>query len=432
MKVHLSYGENGLDVDLPAQTDVIMPKDVEPLTDPPAALREALAGPIGSPPLAELVGPDDHVAIVFSDLTRPAPNRLTAPELLRVVEGRGVPRERITLVVGTGLHRQMSRPELERLLGPEIVRDYRVAVHDSQDPDSLTFLQRYPGERRGGIYLNSHYMRASVRIVTGFVEPHIFAGYSGGGKGVLPGIAAAHNIMRNHTAANLLDPKATFCVGAGNPIFEEMRSVALASEPTFLCNVTLSADRRVTGFFCGELAAAHDAAMAEVDRAALRPVPHEYDIVVTTNGGYPADLNVYQSIKGMAAAARAVRRGGAIVLASECREGVGNEDYAEFLASRESPEALMALLLEPDFHRIDQWGIQCQAMAQLKAEVYLYSTLDEATTKAAHLRKSEDVSATVAELASEMERQTGAPATVLALPTGFQAIPQVESAVGVK
>lgn len=427
MRVRLLYGEQGLEIELPDGSDVILPKESTPLADPEAALREALARPIGSAPLCDLVQADDRVTIVFSDLTRPAPNRLLAPALLRVVEEAGVPRDRITLLVGTGLHRQMSAAELKALLGPEVANSYRVVVHDARDPDSLTFLRRYPGERRGGIYLNSAYLQASVRIVTGFVEPHIFAGYSGGGKGVLPGVAAAPNIMRNHSAENLLHPQATFCVGAGNPIFEEMREVAVASEVTFLCNVTLTADKAVSGFFCGDLVEAHEAAMAEVDRSAVRPVPHVYDIVVGTNGGYPADLNVYQSIKGMAAAARAVREGGAIVLASECREGVGNEDYAEFLSSRESPEALMAMLLEPGFHRIDQWGIQCQAMAQLKAEVHLYSSLEAETVRAAHLTPCEDVSATVAELARRVEEQSGKRAKVLALPSGFQAIPAVQA-----
>ena len=432
MRVHLTYGEQGLDVDLPERTAVLAPGQATPLAEPVSALREALAAPMGAKPLAELVGPEDEVAIVFSDLTRPVPNALIAQEVLGVIESRGVPRERITLIVGAGLHRAMSAEEIERLLGEEIARRYRIVMHDARDPDGVTFLQRYPGERRGGIYLNSAYLRASVRIVTGFVEPHIFAGYSGGGKGVLPGIAAAPNVMRNHSAENLLHPNASYCVGEGNPIFEEMRAAAVASGVTLLCNVTLNAQRQVTGWFCGDLVAAHDAAIALVNRTALRPVPQAYDIVVATNGGYPADLNVYQAIKGMAAAAKGVRDGGAIVLASECREGVGSTDYAEFLASRESPAALMAMLLEPGFHRIDQWGIQCQAMAQLKADVYLYSALDRETTKAAHLLYSEDVSRTVAELAAKHEREQGAPATILALPYGFQAIPQPPSAVGVK
>ena len=295
MRVHLAYGDDGLDVDLPDGADVIAPSHAPALPDPPAALRDALARPINARPLAEVVGADDHVAIVFSDITRPTPNRLMATTLLRSVEERGVAREHVTLIVGGGLHRALTRAELDGMFGPEITGRYRVVNHDARDPDGVTFLRRYPGERRGGVYLNSHYLRASVRVVTGFVEPHIFAGYSGGGKGVLPGVAAGHNIMRNHSAPNLLHPNATYCVGRGNPIFDEMRDVALASDVTFLCNVTLNDDRALSGFWCGDLVAAHDAAIAEVDRTALRPVPHEYDIVVSTNGGYPADLNLYQS-----------------------------------------------------------------------------------------------------------------------------------------
>ena len=424
MRVHLAYGDDGLDIELPDGADVIAPSHAPALPDPPAALRDALARPINAPPLAEMVGADDHVAIVFSDITRPTPNRLMATALLRAVEERGVARQHVTLIVGGGLHRALTRAELDGMFGPEITGRYRVVNHDARDPDGVTFLRRYSGERRGGVYLNSHYLRASVRVVTGFVEPHIFAGYSGGGKGVLPGVAAGHNIMRNHSAPNLLHPNATYCVGRGNPIFDEMRDVALASQVTFLCNVTLNDDRALSGFWCGDLVAAHDAAIAEVDRTALRPVPHEYDIVVSTNGGYPADLNLYQSIKGMAAAAKAVRRGGAIVLAAECREGVGNEDYAEFLASRDGPRALLEMLRAPGFHRIDQWGIQCQAMAQLRAGVHLYSSLDPAATRAAHLSHCEDVSETVARLAASHQRTHHAAPTVLALPTGFQAIPQ--------
>ncbi|MEE9277085.1 MAG: lactate racemase domain-containing protein, partial [Dehalococcoidia bacterium] len=245
---------------------------------------------MGSRPLAEIVGPDDHVAIVFSDLTRPTPNAIIAPELLRVIEGEGVPRGQITLIVGAGLHRGMTQEELERLLGAEIARSYRIVVHDARDPDSQIFLERYPGERRGGIYLNAHFMRASVRIVTGFVEPHLFAGYSGGGKGVFPGVASAHNIMRNHGVANLAHPNATYCVTEGNPVFEECRRVALAAGVSMLCNVTMNAAKQVTGVYCGDLTVAHDAAIEQLNRQALRPVPRAYDIVVGSNAGYPADL----------------------------------------------------------------------------------------------------------------------------------------------
>ena len=403
-----------------------MPLEAPAIADVPAALREALASPMDSAPLAELVTADDHVAIVFSDITRPVPNHLLAPEILRVVEGQGVPRDRITLIVGSGLHREMTPDELERTFGAPIVRDYRIVTHDARDRDGVTFLQRYPGEPRGGVYLNTHYMRASVKIVTGFVEPHLFAGYSGGGKGVFPGVAAAHNIMRNHGVANLMHEGATYGVAQGNPLFDEMRTIALASGVTFLCNVTANADKSITGIFCGEMVAAHEAAMAQVREHALRPVPREYDVVVCTNGGYPADLNLYQAVKAMVAAERAVRQGGTVVLASECREGVGGQEYIDLLALADTPEGLMELMLQPDFHMIDQWQAQEQIMVQRKADVHVYSSLDATAVRASQLIPCDDIGATVAELAAHVEREHGRPATILAMPYGFQAIPVVE------
>jgi nickel-dependent lactate racemase len=432
MQLHMTYGDDGLDVELPDSTDVITPIDAPSIIDVPAALREALTSPMNSAPLAELVDADDHVAIVFSDITRPVPNHVLAPEILRVVEGQGVPRDRITLIVGSGLHREMTPDELERTFGAAIVRDYRIVTHDARDRDGVTFLQRYPGEPRGGVYLNTHYMRASVKIVTGFVEPHLFAGYSGGGKGVFPGVAAAHNIMRNHGVANLMHESATYGVAAGNPLFEEMRAVALSAGVTFLCNVTANADKSITGIYCGELVAAHEAAMAQVREHALRPVPTEYDIVVCTNGGYPADLNLYQAVKAMVAAERAVRQGGAIVLASECREGVGGQEYIDLLALADTPEGLMELMLQPEFHMIDQWQAQEQIMVQRKADVHVYSSLDAATVRASQLIPCADISATVNELAAQVEREQGRAATILAMPFGFQAIPVVEEGIVAK
>ena len=298
MRVELAYGDGGLPVELPDDSDVLEPVVASPLPDFPAALRAAIASPIGAPPLSERVGPDDHVTIVFSDNTRPVPSAILAPALLEALAGAGVPDEQITLLVGGGLHAPMTRAQMDGLLGPDVTARYRTVAHDARDPDQQVFLERYPGEPRGGIYLNAAFMQASVRIVTGFVEPHLFAGYSGGGKGVFPGVAAAHNIMRNHGVANLAHPRATYCVAEGNPVFEDVRRIALRAGVDFLCDVTLDAQKRVTGVFCGDLVAAHDAAIAQVDRQALRPIAEPYDIVVGTNCGYPADLNLYQSIKG--------------------------------------------------------------------------------------------------------------------------------------
>ena len=425
MRVPLTYGDSDLPVELPDWTDVLEPVPTTPLPDVPAALRQAIAAPIDSPPLTDLVGPDDHVTIVFSDITRPVPNTIIAPALLEALAAAGLPNQHITLLIGGGLHAPMTPDQIDTLLGADVAARYRTVAHDARDPDQLIFLERYPGEKRGGIYLNAAYMQATVRIVTGFVEPHLFAGYSGGGKGVFPGVASGHNIMRNHGVANIAHPGATYCVAAGNPIFEDCRQIALRAGVDFLCNVTLDAAKRVTGVFAGDLVAAHDAAIAQVNRQALRPIPQPYDIVVGCNGGYPADLNLYQSVKGIVSAGLGVRDGGAVVLAAECRDGVGSDEYIDFLASADSPAALMEQMLQPDFHRIDQWQVQMQIAVQERAALHLYSALHDDAARAAQLTPTHDITKTVARLVDEHQRRTEAPPTVLALPHGFQAIPQV-------
>ena len=427
MRVDLAYGDSGLPVDLPDGTDVIEPVPTEPLPDVPATLRAAIAGPLGSPPLTNLVTPDDHVTIVFSDITRPVPNTVIAPALLEVLAVAGVPPDQITLLVGGGLHAPMTREQIDTLLGAEITARYRTVAHDARDPDQQIFLERYPGEPRGGVYLNAAFMQATVRIVTGFVEPHLFAGYSGGGKGVFPGVASAHNIMRNHGVANLAHDGASYCVAEGNPIFEDCRRVALNAGVDFLCNVTLDAQKQVTGVFCGDLVAAHDAAIAQVNRQALRPIERPYDIVVGCNGGYPADLNLYQAVKGIVSAGLGVRTGGDVVIAAECRDGVGSDEYIDFLASADSPDGLMEQMLQPDFHHIDQWQVQMQVAVQQRATVHCYSSLEDKAVQAAHLNPIGDVGETVARLAAEHQRTREEGASVLALPHGFQAIPQVAS-----
>ncbi len=275
--------------------------------------------------------------------------------------------------------------------------------------------------------MNRRYLEAEVRILTGFVEPHLFAGYSGGGKAVLPGVSGAEIVMSNHGAGMLGHPKATWCVTEGNPIFEEMRDIALLTHPTFSVNVTLNERREITGVFAGELVAAHDAGIAQAERQYLRPIPHLFDIVVSTNMGYPADLNLYQSVKGMSVAAQAVPASGgaAILLAAECRDGLGLAEYTELLTSEASPQALLERIHSPGFARYDQWGVQCQAMVQAKADVWLHSSMSRETTEAAHLHYCEDVSTTVQELRRRHLAEHGREPTIVVLPHGHLTVPKL-------
>lgn len=423
MRVRLAYGERGLEVELPEGAEVLEPQRVPGLPDPQRAVAAAVESPLGAPPLRQLARPSGRVAVVVSDMTRPVPNRLLLPPILDAVHGACVPREDVVIVIGTGMHRASTPEEVEGILGPEVAGSYEVVNHDARDKSTLGYLTTTA--RGVEVWINRCYLEAEVRVLTGFVEPHIFAGYSGGGKAVMPGVAGAEIVMSNHGADMLGHPKATWCVTDGNPIFEEVREIALLTRPTFSVNVTLNERRQITGVFAGELVAAHGAGIAQAERQYLRPIPHLYDIVVGTNMGYPADLNLYQSVKGVSVAAQAVREGGAVVLAAECRDGLGLAEYTELLTSEASPQALLDRIRSPGFARYDQWGVQCQAMVQAKAEVWLHSSLSRETTEAAHLRYCADVSATVRELRRRHRAEHGREAAIAVLPHGQLTVPRL-------
>lgn len=424
MKVHLPYGEHGIDAEVPDGATVLLPERVAALADPDAAVRAAISSPIGRRPLREMVRAGQRAAIVVSDVTRPVPNQVILPPILETLEAGGVRRDDITIVVGTGLHRASRPDEHTRFLGEAILSRYRVVDHDARDASTHVFYAT--GPRTMGVWLNREYLNADLRILTGFVEPHLFAGYSGGGKAVLPAIAGADEIMANHDAHMIGHPKATWCTTRGNPIFERMRDVALKTDPSFIVNVTLDEEKRMTGVFAGELVAAHDTAIAQAARQAIRPISHLYDIVVATNMGYPADLVLYQAVKGMSVAAQACATGGAILLVAECREGVGGAEYVELMRSEESPRALLERF-ERDDHRTvhDQWQVQVQAMVQARCDVWLHSSLDRAAVKSAHLRYAPDVRSTLAAITGGKSAALGRQPTVCVLPFGQLTVPRV-------
>jgi len=421
MKVHLAYGRHGLDVELPDDADVLLPERTPALAQPEAAVHEALSQPIGSRPLPALLRPSDTVAIVISDITRPVPNQLLLPSILETVSAAGIPRRQVVIVNATGTHRANSREELLAMVGQEVLDGYRIVQHDARDRASLAFVTT--SARAAEVRVNAEYLRADVKILTGFVEPHIFAGYSGGGKAVLPGIAGADIIMSNHGADMLSHPKATWCETVGNPIFEEIRDVALATRPTFIVNVTLNEKKEITGVFAGDMVAAHDAGIAQAGRQALRPISRLYDIAVTTNMGHPADINFYQAVKGASVAVRAVREGGAVILAAECADGLGLEDFVELLTSEASPAALLDKLDAPGFAQYEQWGVQCWAIIFPRAHFYLHSSMPAETARAAHVIPCDDVSATVQELARRHRAEHGSDPAIAVLPHGHLTVP---------
>lgn len=423
MRVKLAYGRDGLWVELPDRNvTVLEPTFVPGLADEQAAIIKALRAPLGTAPLRDLLHPQDTVAIVFSDLTRPTPNDRLLPPLLAEIE-RIVPRERIVLINGLGLHRPSTEAELRRMLGDMIVERYRVVQHDAWDTAGLVRCGRTRFGRE--IWVNRHYAEASVRILTGFIEPHFFAGFSGGPKAVLPGIAGGDLVMENHSGRMLDHPNATWGVTDGNPVWEEMLDAALQTKPTFLLNVTLNRERQITGVYAGDLQVAHRAGIEAVRSTAMVAVDEPFDIVITSNSGYPLDLNLYQAVKGMAAAAKVVRPGGSIIVAAECWDGLPDHGgYRDILRQADSPRALLELLRQPDFRMVDQWQAIIQARVQCRADVYVKSDyLTDEQIRGALLLPSQRIEETVAEL---LERY-GPDARICVLPDGPQTIPYLRS-----
>jgi nickel-dependent lactate racemase len=422
MQVDLQYGREGLAVELPATTEILATRFVPGVESEQLAIRAALRNPIESPPLASLVGPGDQVVVVHTDITRATPNDRILPVVLDELLEAGIAAEDITLLNGLGTHRRQTDAELRAMLGDSIVENYRCTQHDCSDEANLFPLGRTSFGHP--VRINREYMQADVRILTGFIEPHFFAGFSGGPKAILPSLAGKESVFSNHGLQMIAHPQASWGVTEGNPIWMEMREVALKTRPTFLLNVSLNTHREITGIFAGDMLAAHKAGSAFVKESAMRPVDKSYDIVVTTNSGYPLDQNLYQSVKGMSAANQVVRDGGAIVIATACEDGLPDHGrYAELLGQVDSPQSILDMISQPGFTVQDQWQVQIQTQIQHRAEVHVYSDgLTDGQIQRALFVPCDDVEATVLQL----QRRFGPQARICAIPEGPQLIPYLQ------
>jgi nickel-dependent lactate racemase len=388
------------------------------VADAHAALTAALRAPLGRrPPLRELVRRGQTIAISVCDITRAQPRQEMLTALFSEMPDISV--DDITILIATGTHRTNTPAELEHMLGAEIARRYRVVNHDSRDRASLDFV----GKTTTGvpIYLNHAWMSADIKITTGFVEPHFFAGFSGGPKMVAPGLAGLETVLVLHDAQRIGHPKATWGITEGNPIHDDVREIARMVGVDFSVDVTLNREQKITAVFAGDLFAEHHAACAAATRDAMRAVDAPFDVVLTTNSGFPLDQNLYQAVKGMSAAAKVVKSGGTIVCAAECRDGLPSHgSYGEVLASQPSPERLLAMINTPGYSAPDQWQVQIQAQVQLKAAVMVKTGgLTPAAVRAAHFQPVDDVGAAVA----DAMRHAGPDATLCVLPHGPQTIP---------
>jgi len=417
----LAYGNKGLPVELPDHgVTVIEPAHLPGLPDERQALVHALDHPIGCRALRDWLKPGMKICLTFTDITRATPNERLIPWLLDYLAPHA-PKENITLLNSLGTHRPNSQAELERLLGPAVARNFRIV--DNQPENEAAHVQL--GATRDGApaLISRHLVEADARIVTGFIEPHFFAGFSGGPKGIIPGVAHLRTVMSNHGPHNIGHPNAAFGVTEGNPLWEEIRDIALRVGPVFLVNVALNTRREITGVFAGDLLAAHRAGTEFVKRASMRAVPAPYDIVITSNSGHPLDLNLYQGVKGVAAAARIVKPGGLIILACECADGLPfGSAYEKLLRQAATPAELLTRIAGCPQVQPDQWQVQIQAQILRRARVMVHSALPADAVRAAHFEPCPDI----AEAVRQAITARGPETKIAVLPYGPLTIPYLE------
>jgi nickel-dependent lactate racemase len=422
LKTSLAYGKGWLDLELPGiVADVIEPAHQHGLADERTSVLHALDHPIGVEPLCDWLSPESRVCVTFTDLTRATPNERLMPWLLEYLVRHGVEPAQITLLNQLGTHRPNTRKELEQMLTPAVVNKYLVLNHE---PDNRGALEHLGWTESGApALINRHFVQADVRIVTGFIEPHLFAGFSGGAKGIMPGIAGTVTTMSNHGYRHIADSLATFGITNGNPVWEEMRDIALRVGRSFLLNVALNSEREITGVFAGDLLESHAVGCEFVRQSAMQSVNERYDLVVTTNSGYPLDLNLYQTAKGMAAAARIVKKGGTIIVASECSEGVpSGSAFERLLHGAQNSEHLLNHLHHAKKPVSDQWQAQIQALCQHQARVLLFSRIPDEIVCKAHLEPCHDIAREILSQSGSSGKQP----RIAILPLGPLTIPYLD------
>ena len=419
MNIQVPYGDKHLSLNLPESTTVIYPHYSPALADEKGAFMSALHAPIGSASLVERIQPQDHIAIVISDITRPTPNERIVTWLLEALSF--VPRSHFVILNGTGSHRGNTREELIQMLGQDIVDTVEVVNHDAFDSKTLVSLGTSSTEVP--IWVNRRYVEADFRIVTGFIEPHFFAGFSGGAKGIIPGLGGIQTIQALHNARLIGHPRSTWAVMDGNPVQQGIQECVSKCSPEFMVNVTLDPKKHITGVYAGHYIEAHRIGCTEVAKAATQAVAAPFDIVITSNSGYPLDQNLYQTVKGMTAAAQIVRKGGAIIAIAECRDGLPDHgNYKTLLQMRPTPLALLDLINSPGFTMHDQWQVQKQAIIQLEAEVYLHSSLPDDVVHMAKFTPAPNLQHTIDHLVQQFG---GSAARIAILPDGPLTVPYV-------
>jgi lactate racemase len=422
VRVTLDYGRTGLDVELP-DGNIVGPlaiRPAPPLANPAAAVEQALLRPTGTPPLTRLARGRRNACILVCDITRPVPNRVILPPLLRTLEEQGINRRDILILIATGLHRPNEGAELVEMLGEDIAQNYRVENHHGKVLEEHDYL----GTTKNGvpIYLDGRYLRADLKITTGLIEPHLMAGYSGGRKVICPGIAALETVKVWHGPRFLEHPKADCGFLEGNPVHEENTRIAKIAGCDFIVNVCLDGQRRITWVGAGDMIEAWQQGVRFVEGVVKVPVSEPCDVVVTSCAGYPLDTTWYQAVKGLTGALPIVKQGGTLIMAASLTEGVGSPEFQRLIADNPDLKVFKERILGKDYFVMDQWQLEELAKVVDRCRVQVVSKgLPAETLRRCHVEPA----ATVEEAVAESLGRYGSKARVAVIPKGPYVLPYV-------
>ncbi|HUW90917.1 MAG TPA: nickel-dependent lactate racemase [Candidatus Nanopelagicaceae bacterium] len=422
----LDYGKNGIELEIDPNwnTKIIQPVEQFPIESPIKAIRDAIKNPMGNLSLKAIIKNRKKiksVCIVVSDVTRPVPTHLILEGLLKELNDYGIQEKYIRVLIATGLHRPSRKEELNRILGVFSTSDVKIINHIATDKKSLVSLHHCDHE--DPIYINRYYYESDLKILTGYVEPHFFFGFSGGYKSIVPGLAGTETILANHSAENIASPYARFGIYENNPLPEHSSINAKIVGVDFTINVCINKNHEITQIAAGDLELVHKKLVDYQNKHVFKEIQEPFDIVVCGNGGYPLDLNLYQAVKSMAIGEMGVKRGGTIISVNECSEGigVGQNKFKELIFSEKNPEEIYDKILKKEIVVPDQWEIQVLTRILMKSEIYLVSTLKEEEIGNIGLKYAD----TVENAIKNSLIKHGSNANILILPNGPQILPLI-------
>ena len=388
-------------------------EEYKPLGTAEELVKSAMENPIGSPKLSELAKGKKNIVIIASDHTRPVPSKVIIPPMLREIK-EGNPDAEITILIATGCHRGTTRDELVSKFGEDIVNSVNIYVHDCDEREKLVNLGKLPSG--GDCEVNSIAVNADLLVAEGFIEPHFFAGFSGGRKSVLPGVCGRKTVLANHCGEFIADPHARTGILEGNPIHNDMLWAAKTAGLCYVVNVVLNAEKEVIYAVAGDTFEAHKKGV-EFLREQCGAKAQPADIVLTTNGGYPLDQNVYQSVKGMTAGEATVKDGGVIIMIAKCNDGVGGDHFYHQMADEKDLNKIMDEIMSRGRLETlpDQWMTQILSRILLRASVIYISEMDDKTVSDMHMIPAHSIDEAMTKAYEILGRND---CTVTAIPDG--------------